>query len=56
MGGSGANQGNREGLPDSSKGPDGIGNRKFIVASSAGCVDFLAMLNSWATDVDKVNS
>lgn len=43
-------------LTVSSKGPDGIGDRKFIVASSAGCVDFLAMLNSWATDVDKVNS
>ena len=48
--------GEGEGLPDRSKGQDGIGAHKYIVGPSAGCGGFPVMLNSWEIDVEKVNS
>lgn len=49
-------QGSREGLWSSNKSPDGIGDHEFIVAPSAGCVVFPAVLNSCAISVEKINS
>lgn len=44
--------GNSRGLPDSNKDLDGIGDREFAVAPSAGCAVLPAMLNSWAIDAE----
>lgn len=41
---------------DSNAGLDGIGDRKIIEVLFVGCVVFLVMFNSWAIDVEKVNS